>query len=538
MTNIATKSRRTVMIFRSPYSDVQIPATPLTPFALRHAGRLADKAAIIDGLTGQRLTYGQLADGVRTMAAALADRGFRKGDVFAIYTPNMPEYAIAFHAVVSLGGIVTMVNPAATGEELVRQLIDAGATYLLTVPECLERATEAADRSRVRELFVLGDAPGHTPFSALLGGSGTPPTVPIRPHEDLAALPYSSGTTGFPKGVMLTHANLVADAAQIAGCGVVSEQDTLIGILPFFHIYGLAVLNHFGLATGATIVTLPRFELALFLQTLETYDVSVAHLVPPVVLALAKQSVVKRYDLSRLKVVISGGAPLGADVANACREQIGCHVEQAYGLTEASPVTHLGPADPKRIKVESIGLLLPNTEAKFVDPTSGAELEAEQPGELWIRGPQVMKGYLNRPEATAQMITADGWLRTGDLGYADAEGHFTILDRLKELIKYKAYQVAPAELEAVLLAHPAVADVAVIPSPDEDAGEVPKAFVVLRDEATADELMAYVAAQVTPYKKVRRIEFIDQIPKSASGKILRRVLVERERAATRVPVIA
>jgi acyl-CoA synthetase (AMP-forming)/AMP-acid ligase II len=420
---------------------------------------------------------------------------------------------------------------------LARQLIDAGATYLLTVPQCLDRAIGWAEQSPVRELFIIGDAPGHTPFSALLEASGTPPMVPILPSEDVAALPYSSGTTGFPKGVMLTHANLVADAAQIAGCGPVSEQDTLIGILPFFHIYGLAVLNHFGLATGATIVTLPRFELTLFLQTLETYGVTFAHLVPPIVLALAKQPVVARYDLSRLKVIMSGGAPLSADVANACKERVGCHVKQAYGLTEASPVTHLGPTDPERIKVESVGLLLPNTEGKIVDSTSGAELDAEQQGELWIRGPQVMKGYLNQPEATAAMVDDDGWLHTGDLAYADNDGNFTIVDRLKELIKYKGYQVAPAELEAMLLTHPAVADVAVIPCPDEDAGEVPKAFVVLRQEATPDKLMAFVAERVAPYKKVRRLEVIDQIPKSASGKILRRVLVERERGACADPIL-
>jgi acyl-CoA synthetase (AMP-forming)/AMP-acid ligase II len=330
---------------------------------------------------------------------------------------------------------------------------------------------------------------------------------------------------------MLTHANLVANAAQIAGCGLVSENDTLIGVLPFFHMYGLGVLNSFTLAAGATIVTLPRFELELFLRTLETYGVTIAFLAPPTILALAKQPETERYDLSRLEFVISGGAPLSADVANVCRERLRCHVMQGYGLTEASPVTHLGPADPTLIRAGSIGRLLPNTEAKIVDPGRGTELDPTQQGELWIRGPQVMRGYLNQRAATAQTITGDGWLRTGDLGYADAEGNFYVVDRLKELIKYNGYPVAPAELEAVLLAHPAVGDVAVIPSPDEWAGEVPKAFVVLASDATAEEIIAFVAARVAPYKKIRRLEFIDQIPKSPSGKILRRVLVERERAA-------
>jgi acyl-CoA synthetase (AMP-forming)/AMP-acid ligase II len=522
------------MIWRSPYPDVTIPDTPITPFVLRHAARLAAKPAIIDGLTGQTLTYGQLASAVQAMAAALTDRGFRPGDVFAIYAPNIPEYAIAFHAVVSLGGIVTPVNPAATSEELSRQLVDAGATYLLTVPECVERARAAADQSPVRELFVVGDVPGSTPFSALLRETGSPPAVPIRPAQDVAVLPYSSGTTGLPKGVMLTHANFVANVAQVAACGLASEQDTFIGVLPFFHIYGLAIINHFGLAMGATVVTLPQFDLELFLQTLETHGVTMAHLVPPIVLALAKQPIVEYYDLSRLTRILSAAAPLSPDVANACRDRLGCHVLQGYGLTEVSPVTHLDSADPARATVGSVGALLPNTEAKVVDVTSGADLEAGQQGELWIRGPQVMQGYLRQPAATARMITADGWLRTGDLGYADTDGKFFIVDRLKELIKYKGYPVAPAELEAILLAHPAVADAAVISSPDEAAGEVPKAFVVLRGEATAEELIAFVAARVAPYKRVRRLEVIEQIPKTASGKILRRVLIERERAAVAV----
>jgi acyl-CoA synthetase (AMP-forming)/AMP-acid ligase II len=517
------------MIFRSPHPDVQIPDLPLTQFVLRHADRLADKPAIIDGVTGHGYTYGELASAIGTVASALAERGLRKGDVFAIFASNSPEYVIAFHAVVSLGGVVTTVNSAATGDELAYQLIDAGATYLLAAPQCLERAVAAADTSPVRDLFVFGDVPGYTSFSTLLCGSDSMPVVAIHTSEDVAALPYSSGTTGLPKGVMLTHANIVANVAQIAGSEPISEQDTLIGLIPFYHSYGLTVLMNYGLAAGATIVTLPRYELDLFLQTVESYGVTYAHLAPPTVLALAKQPAVENYDLSRLAVIVSGGAPLGAEVTSACRERIGCHVKQGFGLTEASPVTHISPTNPAGVKEGTIGRLVANTECRIVDPESTAELGPDQPGELWIRGPQVMKGYLNRPESTALAITSDGWLRTGDLGFADEDGYFFIVDRLKEMIKYKGHQVAPAELEAILLSHPAVADAAVIRTPDEEAGEIPKAFVVLRCEATADDLMAFVAAQVAPYKKIRRLEFIDQIPKSASGKILRRVLVESER---------
>jgi acyl-CoA synthetase (AMP-forming)/AMP-acid ligase II len=329
------------------------------------------------------------------------DRGLRKGDVFAIYAPNCLEYAVAFHAVASIGGITTTVNPLFTADELTHQLIDAGATYLLTIPALLEKAGEAARRAGVREVFVIGKAPDATPFASLSSSCSNVPLAPIDPSTDLAALPFSSGTTGLPKGVMLTHANLVANVAQIAACEPVSEADTLIGVLPFFHIYGLTVLMNFGLAAGATIVMLPRFELGAFLQALESYRVTYAYVAPPVVLALAKQPMVEQFDLSPLRVILSGGAPLSANVAEACRARIGCHVKQGYGLTETSPVTHLGSPDPEHASSGSAGLLLPNTEAMIVSPARGEALGLNMEGELWIRGPQVMNGYLNRPDATA-----------------------------------------------------------------------------------------------------------------------------------------
>jgi acyl-CoA synthetase (AMP-forming)/AMP-acid ligase II len=281
---------------------------------------------------------------------------------------------------------------------------------------------------------------------------------------------------------------------------------------------------------------MPRFDFRFFLDAVERYRVTRAYLVPPVVLALVNDPVVETFDLSSLRCINSAAAPLGGDLARRCQERLGCSVTQGYGLTETSPATHLVPMTGRAIKPGSIGLAVPNTECAIVDISTGVALGPNQQGELLIRGPQVMKGYLNRPEATAQTITPDGWLHTGDIAYVDEDGDFYIVDRLKELIKYKAYQVAPAELEAVLLSHPAVADVAVIPSPDDEAGEVPKAFVVLKGPATPDELMTYVAVRVAPYKKVRRLEIIEQIPKSATGKLLRRVLVERERMTVLTPV--
>jgi acyl-CoA synthetase (AMP-forming)/AMP-acid ligase II len=278
------------------------------------------------------------------------------------------------------------------------------------------------------------------------------------------------------------------------------------------------------------VVTLPRFDLEQVLEAVQRYRITFANVVPPLVLALAKHPVVEKYDLSSLHTVFSGAAPLGEPVAGAAASRLGCRVIQGYGLTETSPVTHATRAAAENVRVAGIGPPVPSTEAKVVDVATGRELGPNQEGEICVRGPQVMKGYLNRPEATAAMIDAEGWLHTGDVGYADEDGCFFVVDRVKELIKYKGLQIAPAELEAVLLAHPAVADAAVIPVPDEEAGEVPKAFVVLKGSATAEDIMGFLAERVAPYKKVRSLEVTDQIPKSPSGKILRRMLVERERA--------
>jgi acyl-CoA synthetase (AMP-forming)/AMP-acid ligase II len=258
--------------------------------------------------------------------------------------------------------------------------------------------------------------------------------------------------------------------------------------------------------------------------------VTLSHIVPPIVLQLARNPVIEKYDLSSLKIIFSGAAPLGEELSRECIQRIGCSIRQGYGLTETSPVTHSSPADPAQMKHGSVGPPAPNTECKLIDPATGAELGPNQEGELCVRGPQIMKGYLNNPEATARTIDEDHWLHTGDIGYADEDGHFYIVDRVKELIKYKGFQVAPAELEAILLTHPAVADAAVIPCRDDEAGEVPKAFVVLKGEASAEAIMDFVAERVAPHKKIRAVEFIDQIPKSLSGKILRRVLIEKERA--------
>ena len=517
------------MIFRAPEPDVSIPDVALTPFLLERAAAHGDRVAFIDGSTSRKVTFRSWAESVRRVAAGLARRGFRKGDVFAIYSPNLPEYAELFHGVSLAGGVNTTINPMATPEDLARQLRDSGAVYLATTPAFLSNALAAAGESSVGETFVFGEDPRATPFASLQEADGEPPAPEIDPATDLVALPYSSGTTGLPKGVMLTHRNLVANVLQAAATVDVRGEDVVLGVLPFFHIYGMSVIMNVALYRGAAVVTMPRFDLERCLEIIQEHRVSLAFVVPPIVLALAKSPLADRYDLSSVRMLFSGAAPLGDNVAAAVAARLGCGVTQGYGLTETSPVTHAGRARDGVASRESDRLFRTPRCASWTS-RAGGDAGANEEGEIWIRGPQVMKGYLNRPDATAAMIDAEGWLHTGDVGYADETGNFFIVDRVKELIKYKGFQVAPAELEAVLLSHPSISDAAVIPLPDEEAGEIPKAYVVLRSEASADDIMTYVADRVARYKQVRRVEITDQIPKSPSGKILRRILVDQERA--------
>lgn len=511
------------MIFRAPESPIAIPDAALTPFLLERAAMWGDRAAMIDSANGRVLTYAGWAQSVRQAAASLARRGLCKGEVLAIVSANCPEYSIAFHAVSLLGAIVTTINPMYTVDEMTRQLHDAGAGYLVSGLSCIDKALEAATGVSLREVFVFGEAPGATPFDSLLVGDDDVRPVAIDARNDVVVMPYSSGTTGLPKGVMLTHRNLVANILQCEAVFNLPGDAVVLGVLPFFHIYGMVVIMNLSFYVGATVVTMPRFDLEQCLQTLEKYRVTYAYLVPPIFLALARSPLVGHYDLSALRTLFSGAAPLSVEVAAAATNRLGCSLTQGYGMTEASPCTHATRAGER----EGVGEPVPNTESRIVDLATGAELGSNEEGEICVRGPQVMKGYLNRPDETAAMIDVDGWLHTGDIGYADGRGRFFIVDRLKELIKYKGMQIAPAELEALLLTHPAIADAAVVPLADEEAGQVPKAFVVLRSVVTCEEIQSWVALRVAPYKKLRHVEIIDAIPRSPSGKILRRVLAGR-----------
>jgi acyl-CoA synthetase (AMP-forming)/AMP-acid ligase II len=502
---------------------------------LAGAHERGDKPAIVDALTGRTLSYRELAADVRRVARGLQQRGVIKGDVLAMCCPNSPDFAVAYYAALSIGAVVTTMNPMLTAEDVAGQLEHSGARWLVTTSELFEKFALAVAVAGLDEVFVFGHADGATPFAALRRGDGLPAGVEVSP-DDVAVLPYSSGTTGLPKGVVLTHRALVASVCGTRPAHRVGPDDVVVAVLPFFHIYGMQVTMNLALAAGATVVTIPRFELESFLRTVQDRRVTRADLVPPIVLALAKDPAVERYDLSSLRIVTSGAAPLGEDLARLCAERLGCRVKQAYGMTELGGGTHFGPDDGEE-RPDSIGRPLPGVECRVVDGATGADVGRGQLGELLVRARGVMRGYLANDTATALTVDADGWLRTGDIVRADADGWFFVVDRVKELIKYKGYQVAPAELEAVLVSHPAVADAAVVGSPDEEAGEVPKAFVVPAAPLSRDDLMAFVAERVAPYRKVRRVEFVEQIPKSPSGKILRRLLVERERESrTAVPV--
>jgi acyl-CoA synthetase (AMP-forming)/AMP-acid ligase II len=528
----------------SPYPDVEIPNLSVPEFVLAAGKQTPDVPALIDGLKGDVITHGELSTYVDRVAANLHARGLRKGDVVAVFCPNTPWYPVVFHGIAAAGCVMSPINSLYTPDEIAFQLKDSGAKILITISLFLDRAKEAAEKSPVDEIVVLDGAEGHANLFDLLGADAPSVSVDIDPANDLVTLPYSSGTTGLPKGVMLTHRNLVANVAQTRPMIDLQADEKIIAVLPFFHIYGLTVLMNQGLQWGATVVTLPRFDLEDFLRTIQEYKITRAFVAPPILVAFAKHPMIDQYDLSSLRSILSGAAPLDEQLANAVEQRLrkgadtGVTVAQGYGMTELSPVSHTTPdegheppgSEGYRVPKGSVGYAIPNTECRLVDPGTGEDAADGERGELWIRGPQVMKGYLNNEKATNETVDPEGWLHTGDVAIVDDHGVYTVVDRVKELIKYKGYQVAPAELEAVLLGHPEIADAAVIGVPEKESGEeLPKAFVVRApgSELTEDAVKAYMAEKVAPHKKIRFVEFIDTVPKSAAGKILRKDLKAR-----------
>jgi acyl-CoA synthetase (AMP-forming)/AMP-acid ligase II len=515
-----------MIIHRSPLPDVIIPEVPVTEYVLQMADAFPDRPALIDGPSGRTYTFAQLRDAVHRLAGGLAARGFGPGDTLGLMAPNMPEYAIVFHAVAVAGGTVSTINPTYGAEEVRFQLLDSGSEMLITIGIFAETAKQAIEGTKVTEVHTIDHAShpveGTLDAMALFGEPIA--QVPIDAREDVVVLPYSSGTTGLPKGVMLTHYNLVANMCQVKPCFHLGEHEVILAFLPFFHIYGMQVLMNLALSYGGTVVTMPRFDLEQALELTQRHRVTRFFAVPPVVLALAKHPLVDQYDMSSVVQIFSGAAPLGAELGAEAAARVKCEVVQGYGMTEMSPVSHCTPEGDFRPGTS--GITVPNTEIRIVDPETGDDRGVGQEGELWVRGPQNMKGYLNNDTATRNTIDPDGWLHTGDIAVVDEHHHVSIVDRVKELIKVKGFQVPPAELEALIVTHPGVADVAVIGIPDDEAGELPKAFVVTKPGVTltAEDIQDHVARHVATYKRIKLVEFVDAIPKSASGKILRRML--------------
>lgn len=531
-------------MFTSPHPDVEIPDLSVYDSLF---GSIAtsdlDRIALRDGTTGDETSYRQLIGQIDALAGALAAAGIGIGDVVALHAPNVPAFATVFHGILRAGATATTVNGLYTAEEIEAQLVDAGASMLFTVSPLLPQALAAASAAGIPtdRIVVLDGAEEHASLRDLLVRRLPAPEVSFDPATHIAVLPYSSGTTGRPKGVMLSHRNLVANVQQsIPQLGMVAD-DRILAVLPFFHIYGMTVLLNLALSRRASLVTMPRFDLVEFLRIIQDFRCSYVFIAPPIAVALAKHPLVDQYDLSSVHTIFSGAAPLDATLGHAVESRLGCRMRQGYGMTEMSPVSHAIALDAEGASLDSVGTTLPNMQCRIVDPETGAEVayppagsdEESAAGELLCAGPNVMLGYLGNEEATAQTLEADGFLHTGDIATVRGDGTVRIIERLKELIKYHGYQVAPAELEALLLGHPAIADAAVIGVPDDEGQEVPKAFVVLQAGATLadDELMTWVAEQVAPHKKIRRVEFVESIPKSASGKILRKDLRAAEAAA-------
>ena len=512
-------------IFNSPLADVPLRDVSITERLFEGLANDPDRVVLIDGPSGAGMTGAGLQGRVQRLAGGLTAAGFGAGHVVAILAPNMPDFATVFHGVAYAGGTITTVNPTYTAPEVMHQLKDAGAVLLFTIPAFLAIAKAAIIGTKVRQIVVIGGADGYAALDDIMGDAMAA-QVPVDLDRHVLVLPYSSGTTGLPKGVMLSHRNLVVNVDQGLSAIDMQPGETTVAFLPFFHIYGMNVLMNMYLSHGAAMVTMPRFDLEALLTHIQTHRVRSLLVAPPVAIALAKHPMVDKFDLSSLEFVVSAAAPLGPDMADALSQRLGCVATQGYGMTEMSPISHMMPH--RKAKPGSVGPTSPNTETRIVDPATGANQGQGQEGEVWVRGPQVMLGYLNNPEATAKTMDGD-WLKTGDLGMMDEDGFLFIRDRLKELIKVKGFQVAPAEVEAELLVLPGIADAAVIGVPDDEAGEVPMAFVVLAAGAVQDTvaIQAGLRKRLASYKVPPRIEFVEAIPKSASGKILRRVLRDR-----------
>jgi long-chain acyl-CoA synthetase len=500
--------------------------------------RHGKKTALVDASCGRRLSYAEYGETVEALARGLVAAGIKPGEVIAIFLANSWEFCAAYHAATLAGAIPTLLNPTYREREVRHQLGNSGAVVLITDRVNID-GIDLAGLPNLRRVYCTRErGSGAEVFSDLLKPvSATPPLTALSSQKTLAALPYSSGTTGMPKGVMLSHHNLVANVYQLLGPYAVTLDvaDNILCFLPLYHIYGLNVMLNPALMMGATLVLMCRFNVPQLASLITHEAITMMPLVPPAMNALCLAAEAGAFPKNHsVRWVKSGAAPLAPDLPRRFTTLTGILVRQGYGMTEASPVTHVGYLEPELYRPDSIGHPLVQTECRVIgeelaaSAEDAAEVPEGEPGELVMRGPQFMQGYWKEPDATAAALR-DGWYWSGDIVTRDGEGFYRVVDRRKEMIKYKGFPVAPAEVEAVLLEHPAVRECGVVGRPDEEAGEIPVAFIALRDGFTTckkmeEELCAFVAERLTRYKQPREVHFVEVVPKTASGKILRREL--------------
>ncbi|KAF3329650.1 putative 4-coumarate--CoA ligase 3 [Carex littledalei] len=533
-------------IYRSVLPDIEIPNhLPLHSYCFEHLAEYADRPCLIDGSSGTIYSYSDVDRISRYTAANLRRHGIKKGDVIMNLLRNSVEFAFSFLGASRLGAATTTANPFYMPAEIHKQASAAGPKIIITEMCAIEKVKDFAAERDIQVVIIDGHVDGYMHFSELIKEDNNSQfedfDSEIEP-DDVVALPYSSGTTGLPKGVMLTHRSLVTSVAQqVDGENpnlYMHKDDVILCVLPLFHIYSLNSILLCGLRVGAAILVLKKFDLVGLMELTQKYRATIAPIVPPIVVEIAKSPVVDGYDLSSIRLVMSGAAPMGKDIQDAFKAKLpNAILGQGYGMTEAGPVLAMCLAfakEPYPVKSGSCGTVVRNAELKIVDPETGALLGRNKPGEICIRGEHIMKGYLNDLTATKNTIDKEGWLHTGDIGFVDDDDEIFIVDRLKEIIKYKGFQVAPAEIEALLLTHPSIADAAVVSMKDELAGEVPVAFVVRSNgsQVTEDEIKQFVSKQVIFYKRITKVFFTDVIPKNPSGKILRKEIRAKLAALT------